>query len=163
MTRKIDALSPRHRLFVMEYLKDRNGAAAYRRAGYQPGSPRAAEAHASRLVSSGKVAAAIAEESADIAERMKVSVDEVVGGLRKEATFDGEGSSHAARVSAWKALGAHLGMFVQRHEVTNKNVPLVAVLEVRLGAVAVHTTIALPEPEPEPAALPAPHRVDGPG
>ena len=44
-----------------------------------------------------------------------VTQDEVIRGLKKEATLDGENSSHSARVSAWAHLGKHLGMFTDRH------------------------------------------------
>ncbi len=42
--------------------------------------------------------------------------DDVLRGLRREATLEGEGSSHAARVSAWGLIGKHLGMFVERRQ-----------------------------------------------
>lgn len=37
-------------------------------------------------------------------------------GLRREATLTGEGSTHAARVSAWGLIGKHLGMFLERRQ-----------------------------------------------
>ena len=39
----------------------------------------------------------------------------MIRGLKKEATLEGEGSSHSARVAAWAHLGKHLGMFTERH------------------------------------------------
>jgi phage terminase small subunit len=53
------ALEPRQRLFVREYLIDRNASQAYRRAGYHPATDEAAGAHSSRLVAKGSVSLAI--------------------------------------------------------------------------------------------------------
>ncbi len=47
---------------------------------------------------------------------MQITQDDVLRGLRREATLEGEGSSHAARVSAWGLIGKHLGMFVERRQ-----------------------------------------------
>ena len=48
--------------------------------------------------------------------RVLITQDDVLRGLRREATLEGEGSSHAARVSAWGLIGKHLGMFVERRQ-----------------------------------------------
>ena len=58
---------------------------------------------------------AIAAAQDDRSERTGITQDEVIQGLKKEATLDGEDSSHSARVSAWAHLGKHLGMFTERH------------------------------------------------
>ena len=47
---------------------------------------------------------------------MQITQDDVLWGLRREATLTGDGSSHAARVSAWGRIGKHLGMFVERRQ-----------------------------------------------
>jgi hypothetical protein len=47
--------------------------------------------------------------------------DDVLRGLRREATLAGEGSSRAARVSAWGLIGKHLGMFVERRQQLGEN------------------------------------------
>ena len=44
-------------------------------------------------------------------ERTGITQDEVILGLKKEATLEGDGSSHSARVAAWAHLGKHLGIF----------------------------------------------------
>ena len=51
-------LNPRQQAFVVEYLKDRNAVAAYKRAGYAA-KPASAEANASRLMAHAKVSEAI--------------------------------------------------------------------------------------------------------
>ena len=61
----------------------------------------------------GKTRVAEAVKAAQQARsgRTEITQDEVIQGLKKEATLEGEGSSHSARVSAWAHLGKHLGMF----------------------------------------------------
>ena len=49
-------------------------------------------------------------------DRVQITQDDVLRGLRREATLAGEGSSHAARVPAWGLIGKHLGMFVERRQ-----------------------------------------------
>jgi hypothetical protein len=45
----------------------------------------------------------------------------VVRGLHREATLTGDGSSHAARVSAWGLIAKHLGMFIERQQLLGKD------------------------------------------
>ena len=68
-----------------------------------------------QLLTKTHVQAAIAEAQEDRSERTGITQDEVIQGLKREATLDGEDSSHSARVSAWAHLGKHLGMFTDRH------------------------------------------------
>ena len=51
-------LNPKQQRFIQEYLIDLNATAAYKRAGYEA-KGKAAGAAASRLLSHGKVAAAV--------------------------------------------------------------------------------------------------------
>ena len=94
--------------FCQEYLVDLNAGRAYERAGYKARG-RVADAAASRLLADVSVAARIAELQAERAERVQVTVDDVVAGLLTEAQKDD--NPGAARVSAWAHLGKHLGMF----------------------------------------------------
>ena len=68
----------------------------------------------SRLLTNADVQAAIAEAQEARAERTGLTQDTVVKGLLAEAEFKGEGSSQAARVSAWAHLGRHAGMFKEK-------------------------------------------------
>ena len=101
-------MNPKQARFVDEYLVDGNATQAAIRAGY---SAKTAYSIGQRLLKHVEISAAIDAGLLAIAERNKLTQDEVIAGLRKEATRDGEGSSHAARVSAFVALGKHLGMF----------------------------------------------------
>ncbi len=101
-------LTPKQARFVEEYLLDLNATQAAIRAGY---SARNADKIGSELLGKTRVAEAVKAAQQARTERTEITQDEVSQGLKKEATLEGEGSSHSARVSAWAHLGKHLGMF----------------------------------------------------
>lgn len=102
------SLTPKQARFVEEYLIDLNGAAAARRAGY---SEKTARHIAAENLAKPDMQDAIAKAKEARSERTGVAQEEVIQGLKKEATLEGEGSSHSARVAAWAHLGRHLGLF----------------------------------------------------
>lgn len=110
-------MTPKQERFVAEYLIDLNATQAAIRAGY---SAKTAVVQGSRLLTNANVAAAVAAARTKVAGKLEVTADRVIGGLLVEAEFRGEGASHGARVSAWGHLGKHLGMFVDRAELTVK-------------------------------------------
>lgn len=61
-------LSPKRELFVLEYMKDKNGKQAAIRAGYSPGS---AESTASDILGNAKVKERIEELNAEQVQRLK--------------------------------------------------------------------------------------------
>ena len=104
-------MTPKQQRFVEEYLIDLNAAAAYRRAEYKAKNDQVAAASAYKLLRNAEIASAIKAAQEARSERVEVTQDDVIRGLKKEAEFTGEGSSHAARVSAWSWLGKHRSMF----------------------------------------------------
>lgn len=104
MTRKQQA-------FVNEYLVDLNATQAAIRAGY---SERSAASIGEENLRKPEIRAAVDEAFAARAERVEVTQDEVVGGLKGIATA--VANPAAARVSAWAHLGKHLGMFTEKVE-----------------------------------------------
>ena len=106
------SLTPKQARFVEEYLLDLNATQAAIRAGY---SAKTARAMGCENLTKPDIQAAVTEAQRDRAARTGITQDEVIRGLKKEATLDGEDSSHSARVSAWAHLGKHLGMFTDRH------------------------------------------------
>ncbi len=102
------SLTPRQARFVEEYLVDLNATQAAIRAGY---SARNADKIGPELLGKTRVAEAVKAAQQARTERTGITQDEVIQGLKKEATLEGEGSSHSARVSAWAHLGKHLGIF----------------------------------------------------
>lgn len=106
-------LTPKQAAFVREYLIDLNATQAAIRAGY---SEKTAYSQGQRLLKNAEVQAAIAKAQAQRAKRLQLTADDVLKGLYAEATYDGEGSSHSARVQAWAHIGKHLGMFTDKLE-----------------------------------------------
>ncbi len=101
-------LTPKQARFVEDYLIDLNATQAATRAGY---SKKTANEQGAQLLAKLSIRQAVAEAQAIRSKRTAITQDEVIQGLKKEATLEGEGSSHSARVSAWAHLGKHLGMF----------------------------------------------------
>jgi len=101
-------LSPKQKAFIREYLVDLNATQAAIRAGYSP--HRADQIGYENLRKPG-IKAAIDKAQKKRADKVKITAEMVVEGLLREATLDGSGSSHAARVAAWEKLGKHLGIF----------------------------------------------------
>ncbi len=102
------SLTPKQARFVEEYLLDVNATQAAIRAGY---SCRTAGQVGFENLKKPEIAAAIEGAMKDRERRTQITQDEVIQGLRTEAKFEGQGSSHGARVAAWAHLGRHLGMF----------------------------------------------------
>jgi phage terminase small subunit len=104
-------LRPRQALFAREYLVDLNATQAAIRAGYSPATARQMGAE---NLTKPVIARAVAAAQRALSERIEITQDDIVRGLHREATRTGEGTSHAARVAAWTALGRHLGMFTEK-------------------------------------------------
>lgn len=76
-------LSPRHRLFVKEYIKDRNGARAYR-AVY--GVAKGADQSAAKLLRTPKVAEAVEKSLAKLELKLEISAEKVLARLEAFAS-----------------------------------------------------------------------------
>ena len=109
------SLTPKQDAFVREYLVDLNAAQAAIRAGY---SAKTAKEIGAENLTKPHVSAAITAALEARKKRTEVSADMVVQGLLTEATREGEGSSHGARVSAWGLLARHLGLLKDRVEIS---------------------------------------------
>ncbi len=107
-------LTAKQARFVEEYLIDLNATAAAIRAGY---SEKTAATIAHENLRTPKIAEAIRVGQEKLSKRAQITQEDVLAGLRQEATNYGKGSSHSARVTAWIWIGKHLGMFAERAEV----------------------------------------------
>ena len=114
MTKKLNA---RQQYFVEHYVLTGNATKSAIAAGY---SQRSASSIGERLLRKDELAAAVAASQSDLLERVMVDQDMVIAGLLKEATREGDGASHSARVNAWMQLGRHLQLFVDRTENVNE-------------------------------------------
>lgn len=137
-------LSHRKRRFVWEFCKDHRAGEAAIRAGYsQAGAP----TRAHEMLRDPAVQAAIRERERQIAEAALLDETIVLEGLLHEARFTGDGSTHTARVSAWREVAKILGLEIRKveHTVTHR-------LDGRLAQARQRAQLI----EAQAAALPAP-------
>lgn len=137
-----DALTPRQRRFVAEYLIDLNGTQAAIRAGYAPGGARQC---ASRLLAQAPVQIALKNAMGERQKRTELTADEVIGDLRelrdicmgrkpvkimtivknaREGTaepveVEGMMFEPAAANRALEMLGRHMRLFADRVDMTS--------------------------------------------
>lgn len=99
--------------FVDAYVAENHLKDAAEAAGYSYG-------YARRLVTKPHIRQAIATAREKVQERTGITQDMVAEGLLQEATReDSDGGNTNARIQAWKTLGKHLGMFVDRVDETS--------------------------------------------
>jgi len=124
-------MNPQHDLtskqarFIEEYLIDLNATQTAIRAGY---SPRCAKEIGHENLTKPHIAEAIRAGQEKLSKRAQITQEDVLAGLKKEATAHGPRSSHSARVTAWVWIGKHLGMFSEQVGAASK--PGVARIEV---------------------------------
>lgn len=111
------ALKGKRRRFVEEYRLDRNGARAYRAAGYTAKNAHVAAVEASKLLTKPDIAAAVAEAEAAVVAGAIATREErhkfLTSALRGE-----HGGELKDRLKATELLGKAHGDFVERHEHT---------------------------------------------
>lgn len=107
-------LTPKQQRFVEEYLIDLNASQAAIRAGY---SEKTAGAVGHENLKKPEIQDSLKDAIEKRSEESGLTVEKIWKGLLSEATRDGEGSSHSARVSAWAHLAKYKGMFIDKQEV----------------------------------------------
>ena len=112
-------LTAKQELFVQEYVVNLNASKAAQLAGY---SRKTARAIGIENLTKPAIREAIDNALAERAKRTELRADEVIEGLKREASFRGKGSSHSARVQALSWLGRHLAMFTDKSQVEVKGV-----------------------------------------
>lgn len=111
------ALTPRQRAFAVEYVVDFNGAAAVIRAGY---SKSYADRQAHLLLKHKGVAAYVAHLMASKEAKITaIDPDYVISKVTEIITKDG--TKDGDKLRALELLARHLGMFVDRTELTGKD------------------------------------------
>ena len=99
-------ITPKRVEFARAYVLSGNATESAVQAGF---SPRTARQAGSRLLSFVDVKTAIETERARLRAKADLRAEDAIAGLREIA--EDVSAPHAARVSAWKALGNHLGLF----------------------------------------------------
>jgi hypothetical protein len=97
----------KRRMFVLEYIKDFNGANAVRRMGLICKQPKS---RGSELLADGYTQYLLDVIVRDTEEKLLITRNQVVAGLVREANYFGFDGSAACRIMALKILGKHLGM-----------------------------------------------------
>ncbi len=110
-----DELNEKQKQFGREYLKDRNTAAAYVRAGY---SDKCAQSAGSRLLRDPRLKSFVAELGVEAAERADLTIDSVLKNLREDRKDARAANQYGPAVRADELLGKYLAMFTD----VNKNV-----------------------------------------
>lgn len=118
--RKLRNLTPLQEIFVSEYLKDFNASKAVLRAGYNTNNP---NNQGSQLLNTKHVRARIQEAIEERKEKSFVNEDYV---LRKivntlEKCEKDENFNATAVLRAAELLAKHLGMFVDKQEISGPN------------------------------------------
>ena len=108
-------LNQRQKAFVREYAVDRNATRAYERAGYKPDP---SGARAARLIGQDRIRRAIDRKLDKLAEKTELNAEWVLRQFRERA--EDEDEIGATRIRAAELVGKHLGLFVERQEVTVK-------------------------------------------
>ena len=126
-------LTAKQEQFCLEYLIDLNATQAAIRAGY---SAKTANVIGPENLSKPCIAERIAKAQADRTERTTIDADFVLNGLKelnqicmgqKEVTYTVDGIQESMRVfeqggaaRSFELIGKHLGMFVERKEITGE-------------------------------------------
>lgn len=124
-----DSLSPRQRAFCEEYVVDHNGSAAAIRAGY---AIKWADRQASQLLRNSGIRAFIdslmlSKEAKSIA----VNPDYVLQGI--VAIASKEGARDSDKLRAFELIAKHLGMFIDRTEISGKDGEAIRIEEQRVA------------------------------
>jgi phage terminase small subunit len=98
MPHKKPDLTTKEAIFVREYLRDGNGARAYKAAGYSAKSDNAAAVGASKLLRKAKVQEELALLRAKLCTELEISAKKVLQGIAQLAFFDPRKFFHAEDV-----------------------------------------------------------------
>lgn len=109
-------LTKKQRLFVTEYLKDKNGTQAAIRAGYNKHS---APSIASENLQKPYICHAIEEKLKEILHQNEVDIAFVINGIKEIALK--ESAKDTDRLKAYELLGKNLKMFTDKIESENIN------------------------------------------
>lgn len=107
-------LSPKHRIFVREYLKDRNASRAYIAAGY---GKKNAAISASRLLKNVKVAVAIDQGMAKLEAKLDITAERNLRRIAEIAYHDPV-AKRSDVLKACELLGRHHKQFTDVQEVS---------------------------------------------
>lgn len=110
-------LNAKQRIFIREYLKDKNGSRAYRSAyGVKKGS----EAAASRLLTNASVKESVEKGLARLEAKLDVDAERILTEISNLA-FNTRKIAHSNKLKALELIGKHFKMFTDVHEHAGKD------------------------------------------
>ena len=110
----VGKLSIKHKLFVKEYVKDKNATRAYI-AVYGKSGTKAAAQCASRLLTNAKVAEAVEQQLVVIADKLDISAERTLKRIADIAYHD-KWAKNSDVLKGCELLGRHFKMFVDKVE-----------------------------------------------
>lgn len=113
---KDGSLNSKQAMFVREYLVDLNATQAAVRAGY---SAKTAAMQGSRLLTNDEVSRAILEAQGERAEKVGVTAEEVLLGIRalvRRCELPGVEFNASAGLKGYELMGKHIAMWTDRQE-----------------------------------------------
>jgi phage terminase small subunit len=129
-TSNLKKLNPRHIKFCIEYIKDSDGGAAARRAGFAESSARVVGCN---LLKDPLIQAELEKRCEKVANRLELSAASVLEGIQRiiarceqaEPVFDKEGNPTGeyifdakACLKGYELLGKHLKLFTEKRELS---------------------------------------------
>jgi phage terminase small subunit len=111
----IDSLSERQRLFCEEYLKDLNAGNAVLRSGYNTNNPKQM---GSEILTNPAVRITIDALRAERSKNSDVTKDYVLRKIVRTLEKAEADNNHTAVLRASELLAKHLGMFIERQEIS---------------------------------------------
>jgi len=111
------ALSAKHRLFVREYVKDRNGGRAYR-AIY--GQVKGSDQSAAKLLRITKVSEAVAKNLARLEAKLDISAERNLSRIA-EIAYHAPRAKYTDVLKACELIGKHFRQFTDVQELTGKD------------------------------------------
>lgn len=135
----IDNLTVKQRRFVEEYLIDFNGAAAVLRAGYNTKYPNRL---AHEMLFHPGIKAAIDHVTLERASASVLKPDYVIQKITKTIEKAENDNNHNAVLRGCELLARHLGMFIERQEISGPNGDAIKIKQVQDAADAFTSAIA---------------------
>ncbi|MFM8899171.1 MAG: terminase small subunit [Burkholderiales bacterium] len=112
-------MTPKQEAFAREYLIDLNATQAYIRAGYKV-TEEVARRNGHRLLTNADVAEAIAQAQEQRAEETGLSARYVIESIQRVAECAERDNKLSEALKGFELLGKHLGIFVEKRELTGK-------------------------------------------
>lgn len=134
----VNNLTVKQRRFVEEYLVDFNGSAAVLRAGYETKYP---NRQASELLRNPAIKAAIDLVTVERTERYTLKPEYVVNKIQKTIEKAEMDNNHNAVLRGCELLARHLGMFIERTEISGPDGEAIKLQKVQEAADAFTSAI----------------------